>query len=103
MNNYNQQQHERLQHLTEQVCEHIEVGHSGLMQLTPNSNVQIEVNAQVQMQQLPARDDQPGAQLVAVVLILNEHKEEQPREDISEQRGMGSGKCAPPLLFASSS
>ena len=35
--------------------------------------------------------------------ILNEHKEEQPHEKASEQRGMVSAKCAPPLLFASSS
>ena len=51
--------------------------------------------------------DQPSAQfavissVVVVVLVLREHKEEQPYEDVREQRGMGSAKRAPHLLFVS--
>ena len=73
------------------------------MQVTPSSHVHIGVNSQVMRHKWPARGDQPSAQLGAVVLIRNEHKEEQPHEEVSEQRVMVSAKCAPPLLFASSS
>ena len=38
-----QEQHEIIQN---QNCESVEVGHSGLMHLTPSRNVQIGVNAQ---------------------------------------------------------
>ena len=57
-----EQQHDILRNLTA-ICEHIEVGHSGLYAIYPNSNVQIGVNAQEMMHKRPARGDRPSAHL----------------------------------------